>query len=188
MQYNILPLTAERIPDWLDFFDHRAFTDNRYWKSCYCTYYQLRGELKERFKPPEATVKKKNREVAIEMIEAGIIQGYLFYMDGMAVGWCNANDKTMFPTLKATEPAGEILVVMCFVIAPGFRGKGVAASLLEYGINDAHKRVFNAIEGRASKTAKTASGQHHGPMALYEKLGFTNIGEKRNQLIFQLKL
>ena len=188
MQHIIRPLTIERIPDWLDFFDHRAFTDNRFWKSCYCTYYQLRGEVKERFKPADSPVKKKNREVAAEMIEAGIIQGYLFYVDGIVVGWCNANDKTVFPTLKAKESAGEILAVMCFVIAPGFRGKGVAASLLEYAINDGHKRGFKVIEGRASKTAKTESGQHHGPQGLYEKLGFRSVDIKRNQFIMRLTL
>jgi len=188
MQYIIRPLTPERIPDYLDFFDNRAFTDNQYWKSCYCTYYQLRGEVKERFKPASFSMKKKNWEVAVEMIREGIIRGYLFYVEGMVVGWCNANDKTMFPTLKATEPAGEILAVMCFVIAPGFRGKGVASCLLDYCLDDARKRGFKAIEGRASKTAKTSAGQYHGPRGLYEKLGFMKIGEKRGQLIFQLKM
>ena len=184
----IQPLIPNLIPDWLDFFDNRAFTDNRYWQSCYCTYYQLRGEVKERLKPANGMVKLKNREAAVEMIKAGIIRGYLHYQDNVVTGWLNANDKTLFPTLKAKESAGVVLALMCFVIAPEARGQGVATNLLKFCIEDASHRGFRAIEGQASQSAKTEAGLHHGPIGLYESLGFKLVGKQRNQLIYQLSL
>ncbi|MFH1297090.1 MAG: GNAT family N-acetyltransferase [Bacteroidota bacterium] len=132
MNSIIRPLIPDLIPDWLDFFDHRAFTDNPIWKSCYCTYYQLRGNVKERFKPAKGPVKVKNRDAAVAMIKAGIINGYMYYKGDRVIGWLNANDKTLFPTLKAKEPAGEVLALMCIVIAPELRVQGVATRLLKY--------------------------------------------------------
>ncbi|MBL7137832.1 MAG: hypothetical protein ISS17_03550 [Bacteroidales bacterium] len=38
MKAIIRPLNPDLIFDWLDFFDNRAFTDNPFWKSCYCTH------------------------------------------------------------------------------------------------------------------------------------------------------
>lgn len=141
--------------------------------------------MKERYKPAEGKEKITNRDAAVEMINAGIIRGYLYYDCGKVMGWLNANDKTMFPTLKAKEAPGEVLALMCFVVAPGSRGQGVASKLLEYSIIDARQKGFKAIEGRASLSATTMAGLHHGPKGLYEKLGFRIEGKYRNQLIYR---
>lgn len=188
MALTVRPLTYDLLSDWLFFFDHRAFTDNPFWRSCYCTYYQLRGEMKEQFKPVDSGVKVTNRDAASEMIKAGIIKGYLCYRDDQVIGWMNANDKILFPTLRATESAGEVLAVMCFVIAPGERSQGIATGLLTHCIADARQRGFKIIEGRASLTVTSTAGLHHGPRGLYEKLGFDPAGKRRNQMIYRYSL
>ncbi len=37
--YRVEKLKKEHLEKWLDFFDNRAFKDNPYWKSCYCTFF-----------------------------------------------------------------------------------------------------------------------------------------------------
>ena len=56
------PVTEERIDDWLAFFDHDAFADNRAWAACYCAEPHLRAKGE----PPdlaEARSWRDNREV-----------------------------------------------------------------------------------------------------------------------------
>jgi len=77
-----------------------------------------------------------SRKIAEQQIEAGILCGYLAFVDGVAIGWCNANDRANFPVEPCTDthfyaPAEKReKAVVCFEIAPEFRGKGVATALL----------------------------------------------------------
>jgi hypothetical protein len=36
---KIIKVSHCNLNAWLDFFDNRAFSDHKEWKSCYCTYY-----------------------------------------------------------------------------------------------------------------------------------------------------
>ncbi len=45
-----------------------------------------------------------SREVAAQQIDSGILRGYLAFVDGIAIGWCNANDKANFPMLLRVFP------------------------------------------------------------------------------------
>lgn len=86
---------------------------------------------------------KISREIAEQQIASGALRGYLAYVGGEAIGWCNANDKANFPIDSCGEthfhsdiPNREIAVV-CFEVAPNFRGQGVATALLNRVISDA---------------------------------------------------
>ncbi len=64
----------------------------------------------------------------------------------------------------------KVQSVVCFAIAPGFRGKGVATKLLEFICEDAKNRGYEIIE--AYLFARNERHAYHGPTGLYEKLGF----------------
>jgi len=77
---------------------------------------------------------------------SGKLQGYLAYADGLLVGWCNANDKSLYPyfDLKAEisdfirgNNYGRVKSTICFCIALEYRGKGIATALLKRIIHDA---------------------------------------------------
>ena len=38
-----------------------------------------------------------SREVSERQIADGILRGYLAYVDGKSIGWCNANDRANYP-------------------------------------------------------------------------------------------
>jgi hypothetical protein len=75
---QIRALTPERLPDFLEFFDGTAFSDNPKWSSCYC---QCFYEDHRVVKWSERTA-SENRRAACERIDAGLMQGYLAYSDG----------------------------------------------------------------------------------------------------------
>lgn len=81
---EVHPLSPERLPDFLAFFDGDAFSDNPKWSSCYCQcYYEDHSRVvwKDR-------TAAENRSFACERAANGQMQGYLAYVGGRVVGWC----------------------------------------------------------------------------------------------------
>ena len=93
-----------------------------------------------------------SREVAERQIASGALRGYLAFDDVVAIGWCNANDKANYPVESCTgdrfyAPAEKReKAVVCFEIAPEYRGKGIATALLQRVIDDARAEGYIAVE------------------------------------------
>ena len=92
--FAIRPLTAELTADYLDFFDHRAFTDDNPNGPCYCTSpNQEEEQIKKMVSEFESFgVKETLRKYAAEMLGRNMIHGYLAYDGDQSIGWCNAAD------------------------------------------------------------------------------------------------
>ncbi|MHB0898008.1 MAG: GNAT family N-acetyltransferase [Spirochaetales bacterium] len=133
---QIKKLRIENIPDWLEFFDAKAFKDHQEWETCYCTYY---------FQPkPEEykNIHSRKRNYAVWLIEKGIMQGYLAYEDNKVIGWCNSNSKRSFPRLNTISDTQEetIKSIVCFIVEKEYRNRGIASALVQEVIKDAKKR------------------------------------------------
>ena len=175
MNLVIRALTYELLDDYLDFFDNIAFSDNKEWSECYCREFHWDSNLEEKAK----LSKKGGRDYAIEFIRDNIIQGYLAYLNDSVVGWCNANDKNGFSKLverkglwEGVDHDTKVKAVVCFLIAPEFRGKGIATQLLDRVCKDALADGYEYIEAYPHKGETDIYVNHHGPDALYEKFGF----------------
>jgi GNAT superfamily N-acetyltransferase len=192
MNLEIKPLTPELAADFFDFFDNRAFTDNSPERPCYCTRFQMTREQErtELFDQVKVLGGGKNgfiralRQVAERQIESGTLRGYLAFVDGVSIGWCNANDKANFPIesgngarLYASAGKRE-KVVVCFEIAPEFRGKGVATALLRQVVADAKSEGYLAVEGFPRIRDERYEWDFSGPVRLYEKAGFVKVAEQ----------
>lgn len=122
-----------------------------------------------------------NRAQAIDFIQTGRMQGYLAYSDGKVVGWCNSNKKEAYDNInfnfsKDVPDNGEkIKSVVCFAIAPAYRGKGIATALLKYLCEDARKDGFAYVEAYPFEHNENAA--YHGPTTIYEKNGFVPCGQ-----------
>lgn len=130
---QVRALVPELLPDFLKFFDGTAFSDNPKWSSCYCQcFYEAHRVVQwsERTAP-------ENRARACERIDGGLIQGYLAYSDGSPVGWCNAAPRTLLHALddQPIPDAEQIGAIICFLVEPNHRGRGVARQLLEAACN-----------------------------------------------------
>ena len=152
----IRPLTSELNADYLDFFDHRAFTDDNPNGPCYCTSPNQEEEqinkMVSEFK--SFGVKETLRKYAAEMLDRNMIHGYLAYDGDQSIGWCNAADIESYagfvPAFARDITCGKTISIVCFEIAPGYRGMGIASAFIERVCMDAKSKGYAAVEGYAS--------------------------------------
>jgi ribosomal protein S18 acetylase RimI-like enzyme len=174
--FDIRPLTPQRLPDFLDFFDHRAFVDNPKWQSCYC-HFPHADHANVVWK--ERTL-EQNRTASCERIARGTMDGWLAYAEGQTVGWCNAGARQLIAGLFDTvEPlADRIGAISCFVVAPAFRGQGLATALLQAACEGLHARGFEWAEAYPRSAAANAAEQHHGSLTMYRAAGFEIVARE----------
>ena len=191
MEITIRRLTAELSADYLDFFDHRAFTDGNQNGPCYCTSpNQDEGSIQRMVSEFRVHgVKDTVRRYAAEMLERNMIHGYLAYDGDLSVGWCNAADMESYagfvPDFARKCACGKTVSVVCFEIAPEYRGKGIASALIDRVCTDARSEEYAAVEGYARLSDQRDEFDYQGPVRLYEKAGFTEVAKENGQVIMR---
>jgi GNAT superfamily N-acetyltransferase len=168
---TIKPLSPQLKKDFLSFFDGTAFSDNPKWSSCYCQcFYEDHAVVKwsERTAP-------QNRKLACERIENQSMQGYLAYIDGTPVGWCNAAPRNLLHALEDEPKPGSQVVgtILCFLVEPSHRGRGVARQLLEAACDGLRQQGLHVAEANPRTSPTSAAENHFGPLNMYLSAGFT---------------
>lgn len=163
-------LSKERIPDYLDYFDSRAFADNPDWGSCYCHF--LYADIN--FKSWGQFTAQENREAVIQLIGDDQMRGYLAYVNRKAIGWCNAAPRVLIPALKRLpgDKIDQIGSVVCFVIAKEFRHQGIASQLLAAACAGFQEQGLTIAEAYPRPRSKSESSNHYGPLKMYLAAGF----------------
>src|SRR5262252_1510228 len=140
-------LTPARRDDFLAFFDHErgpAFADNPGWAKCYCHFYHVPKPIVWNSLDADA-----NRTAMTARIEAAEMEGFLAYSKRDVVGWLNAQPYSKLPHCAARMgiaapklPVAPHMAaaIVCFVIAPGWRRRGVARALLAGALESFAKR------------------------------------------------
>ncbi|MDR1533063.1 MAG: GNAT family N-acetyltransferase [Clostridiales bacterium] len=183
---EIKKLTPALLEDYLRFFETEANADNPDpdWYGCYCVCWCSADHRLE----IDDSSPEKRRDLAIQYINSGIIQGYLAYAGSQVAGWCNANTKSeclhciswlrFMTSVKTTEiPESKVKSVYCFTIAPQMKRKGIATQLLERVCKDARDEGFDCVEAYPKKTFVNEFQDFMGPMELYKKFGFAVYDE-----------
>ena len=67
----------------------------------------------------------------------------------------------------------NIISIVCFLIAPNYRKKGIARELLKSIIFQSKQMGYNSIEAYPVKNANSDAKSYHGPINLYKSEGFT---------------
>lgn len=187
----IKELTAELNDDYLDFFDNRAFTDDNPNGPCYCTSPNQDEEcIKQMVSEFKIYgVKETLRRYAEEMLKENKIHGYLAYDGDLSVGWCNAADKESYdgfvPEFARHNSCGKTMSIVCFEIAPEYRGMGIASAFIERVCSDAKNKRYSAVEGYAVISGKRNDYDYQGPVRLYHKVGFTEAAKEHGQVIMR---
>lgn len=167
---DVRPLSADRLADFLEFFDGDAFSDNAKWSSCYCQcYYEDHSRVV--WKDRTAVV---NRAYACDRAANGRMQGYLAYSDSRVVGWCNAAPRHLLRALddEPTPDAAVIGAIICFLVAPEFRGRGISSSLLTAACDGLRSQGLRIAEANPRPNATGAAENHFGPLGMYLSAGF----------------
>ena len=189
MDIEIRKLTPELAEDYACFFDKTPHDDDVYEHKCYCVCWASADHSAG----TDFSSREKRRELAIRYINSGIIQGYLAYLDGQIVGWCNANTKSdclkcigwlrNMTFVNEMESSSDIKVksIYCFTIAPDMKRKGIATKLLERVCEDAANEGYNFIEVYPNKHSDNISKGFMGPLELYKRNGFVICQDVKNQ-------
>lgn len=174
-EIQVRPLTPHLLDDYLNFFDTRAFADNPRWAGCYC-YFPLHDRNEQEWNSRSAAA---NRTAVSACIRDGRAQGYLAYAGADVIGWCSAAPQPVYPLLrKLGEPdESKVGAVVCFVIAPEFRRRGVAATLLEAACGGLRAQGMTIVQAIPRKVARNAAENHYGPLAMYLAAGFSVVRE-----------
>lgn len=163
-------LDLSRQDDWLAFFDSDAFPDNHEWASCYCQcYYE-----DHRVVVWSARTARQNRDAACRRITARTMRGCLAYAGDRVVGWCNAAPRRLVHALDS-EPladAREVGVIVCFIVAPSWRGQGVARGLLQCACDSLAREGLRWVEANPRPDTDSVTENHYGPLSMYLKAGF----------------
>jgi len=168
---EIRPLSPERLKDFLALFDGEAFSDNPKWSSCYCQcFYEDHSKVHW-----AGRMAQENRERACQRTANGSMQGFLAYADDQAVGWCNAAPRQLLHALDA-EPVPnpeQVGTILCFLVAPSFRGRGVATALLNAACKGLKAQGLSYVEANPRPDATGPAENHFGPLRMYLAADFT---------------
>jgi GNAT superfamily N-acetyltransferase len=167
---EIHPLSPAREADFMAFFDGEAFSDNPKWSSCYCQcFYEDHSKLHW---PGRSTA--DNRACAGQRIARGQMQGLLAYSEGKVVGWCNAAPRPLLHALDAEPIANpeQVGTILCFLVAPNARGRGVATALLDAACEQLRAEGLLSVEANPRPAATSTAENHFGPLAMYLAAGF----------------
>ena len=188
-EVEIHRVTADRIDDWLAFFDCDAFPDYPIFGSCYCTEPHVLDP--KNFDPSQEPHSwKDNRALMERLLREGGCFGYLAYVDGRAAGWVNASmrkDYALFRRGDGADPPDEQVVgVSCFVIAPPYRRHGIAGQLLDRAVADADDRGATVVEAYPFNDARSEDARNfRGPRSFYEAHGFTEAKVRERDTVMR---
>jgi GNAT superfamily N-acetyltransferase len=190
-------MTPARRDDFLRFFDHEsgpAFADNPEWARCYCHYYHVPKAMDwSRFTAAQ------NRVAMTSRIDAGEQEGYLAYIGVDVVGWLNAHPYHKLPHACARlgvdapdldVPPFQAAALLCFVIAPAWRRKGVARALLAGALDSLEARGIRVVDAFPFRAADSGapSDHYHGPESLFRAAGFAVLREDRDLTVMRRRL
>lgn len=192
MIVEIKRLSPELADDYVRFFDntpHDHYVDEH---KCYCVCW-----CADDYEGKDFSTAEKRRQAAHAYVQNSIIQGYLAYINGQPIGWCNVNTKAdclkccswrMFMKDIPVDPKENVKSVFCFVIAPQYQRQGIASMLLRRAIEDAEKTGGDAIEAYPNKGFISIASDFMGPASMYEKYGFDIIAETEQKYVMRRKL
>ena len=189
MNLIIKTLTPDLIEDFLHFFDNIAFSDNPEWGGCYCHFYHFAGNMEQW----EKATKEQNRNATKTLINEELMKGFLAFVNNEPVGWCNVNSKDVYEkTPIDSEPEdtlkGNVASVVCFLIAPGYRKKGVARKLLKHATKILKEKGYAWIEAYPRKGDISDAHTYHGPVSLFDSEGFIIVKEDEHFLLMRKSL
>ncbi len=189
LEIIVKPLSPQLIKYFLHFFDNIAFTDNPDWSGCYCQFYHHPGSIKEWGE----TSKEQKRSASEKLILEGRMKGFLAYVNNQPVGWCNVNSRDVYSNIPCEDESKEdtidkIASIVCFVIAPSYRKKGIARFLLQQAMINLRENGFKWLESYPRKGELSDAHSYHGPVSLYYSEGFFVVNETDASMVMRRNL
>jgi ribosomal protein S18 acetylase RimI-like enzyme len=178
----IRPLTPGRWRDLQRLFEAKGCSIPR---GCWCMYYRESGR---QVVPPRSTLAEVRRKRLQALCEQGPPPGLLAYAGREAVGWVTLGPREQFLKLAKSvvmKPVDDkpVWSIVCFVVRPDYRHRGVATALLRGAMDYAAKRGATLLEAYAvdKKDPSHDDWLWHGAKSMYDKAGFVEVARRRPQ-------
>lgn len=191
--YNVVKFDKSRIEDYLRFFDQ----ENSGSVVCYCTHWNMTQEeidrrIIEPVKNNVAQLPQVSREVAVEMIGADKMHGYLAYEGKAPVGWCNCNDKRNYiflarHVLAEVEEEKKVKSIVCLKVARDKDFFQVGSALLESVCKLSKEEGYSFIEVYPHEGAMICA-DFDSALQLYLANGFQLRSMKNGEAVLQKEL
>ena len=180
LKVTVRALTPSRWPDLEAVFEARGCSIPR---GCWCMFYRESGRPAL---PPGARLADVRKDRLKSLCDAGPPPGLLAYAGRQAVGWVTLGPRAGFLKLQRSpvmKPVDNMPVwsIVCFVVPPEFRHRGVAAALLRGAIEFAAKRGARILEAYPVDRAERSrdDSMWHGAMSMYVRAGFREMARRR---------
>ena len=184
MQIQVRPLGRDMAEAYIRYFDERAFADGNPEKGCYCVWHHWTdAHERERSLMPEEQRMGRKRAYAEELIKNGTLNGFVALVDNEMVGFCNADLKNNYFRLSRENHAdswtgvtenAKILAIVCYIVAPDMRRKGIAKALLQCACQYAESNGYDYVEGYPPLGA-FSERDCGGSLSMYVDAGFDII-------------
>jgi GNAT superfamily N-acetyltransferase len=184
--FQVSPLTPKR---WHDF--ETLFGAHGAYGGCWCMWWRsTRREFEER-------KGEGNRRALKAIVDAGKVPGILAYLGKEPVGWCSVAPREEFsslersPVLKRLDDQ-PVWSIVCFYVAKGFRGQGVAEALIGGALDYVKNRggsIAEAYPTPPKKTPLAPVSSFMGLPAMFARAGFVECARpSRSKIILRCKL
>lgn len=190
--YCVVKFDKSRIEDYLRMFDQ----ENTGSVVCYCTHWNMTQEeidmrIMEPVKNNVAQLSQIAREVAVEMIHADRIHGYLVYEGTAPVGWCNCDDKRNYTFLARHVSAGtedeKIKSIVCLKVVSDKDFYQVGSALLESVCRLSKDEGYSFIEVYPHKGAMICA-DFDSALQLYQANGFKLLSMQNGEAVLRKEL
>lgn len=168
--YTVRPLG---LATW-DAFTRLVEANSGVWGGCWCVGFHV--------KLGKGRTAAQNRAEKEQRVHEGRTHAALVFRGDECLGWCQYGTPDELPEIKsrrryerglATPPDWR---VTCFFTGKGWRGRGVADAALGGALAEIARQGGGTVEGYPEETDDrrvAGSFLHTGPMAAFEKHGFT---------------
>lgn len=175
IKLTVKPLMPAR---WADF--EKLFGPRGACGGCWCMWWRLRRSDFDRGRGAG------NKRRMKRLVQSGPPPGLLAYAGREPVGWISLAPRSVFPVLgnsRVLAPVDDkpVCSVVCFFIAKGWRGKGVAKQLLQAGVAYVKRRGARIVEGYPVAPRKgrlPAAFIWTGVPPIFEKAGFQEVARR----------
>jgi GNAT superfamily N-acetyltransferase len=134
---------------------------------------------------------EQNKQLRESLCDRGEYDGYLLYVDGVPVGWCQVGPRDRLEKLtRQYQLASDqsAWAVTCFFIAPSHRRQRWAAYLLQEVLQDLRARGVKRLEAFPKRGANEAGELWNGPERMFLEAGFQLVKDDARRPVLALEL
>jgi GNAT superfamily N-acetyltransferase len=180
LKLRIEPLTSDRWGDLVELFERPGASIAR---GCYCMFYRRSGKHDV---PAGMTYSEANKRALKSLVDRGVVPGLIGYENDRPIGWVSLGPREDYARLKRSpvmKPVDErpVWSIICFVVDPKTRHRGVAEAMLNGAVTWARKQGATLLEAYpCDKPAKAADdSMWFGAKSMFDRAGFIEVARRK---------